>query len=448
MRAYPNITIAGILIVVLGLASFQGSRVTTLRESEAFYRWVVAAATSERLFQDLDSEYADSKLYAAFLETTDEDVAALAADPENDWQLWQLSRTGKAEEVREQFLDYARNRELRYATNIAYVDTLAGDVNIFNVMFGFRKVAANFIWLQVDRYWHQGMMHRMIPLMWTCVKLDPNFVDAYLLGGWHLAYNVTARMLDTPQTLREWNPTWEACVGEKEAYYYTAIDFLKDGIRHNPRNYKLYFDLGFGIYFQKLEEYDNAVKYLAEAVRQPHERWVPRMLYRSLELNGQFEEALMGWETYQERFQETTDVPERSIRRNRGLMIEHGGYRLLEEARNAEGPESAQLRAQAEEKLAEARAIWEFMAEPYSDARLLIMDAHALAEEGRYLEAVSFLDKARYEVGSLWNEASDLIIEYKQLGNIPLSISERKAVLRNLEGEDCRGKPASTMIES
>lgn len=442
MRAYPNLSIALIFAVVIAIASFQGSRVTQLRESEAFYRWVIAAATNERLFQDESEEYSDDELYRAFLDVAQADVAALASDPENDWELWQLVTATEAGPVREQFLDYARSRDLRFATNIAYADALAGEVGVFNMLFGFRKVAANFIWLQVDRYWHQGMMHRMIPLMWTCVKLDPNFIDAYLLGAWHLAYNVTAKMPTTPQSLREWNAEWQACVGEKEAFYFTAIDFLKDGIRHNPRNYKLYFDLGFGIYFQKLEDYDSSVKYLSEAVRQPHERWVPRMLYRSLELNGQYQEALMGWEAYQERFQETTDVPERSILRNRGLMEEHAGYDLLEAAA-ANPAEADGLRAEAAQHLSEARRIWEGMAEPYSDARLMIMDAHALAEEGRYLEAISFLDKARYEVGSLWNEASDLIIEYKQEGNIPLSISERKAVLRNLEGEDCRGKPAA-----
>ena len=37
-------------------------------------------------------------------------------------------------------------------------------------------------------------MHRMLPLMKTCVTLDPGFVDAYLLGAWHMAYNATASM--------------------------------------------------------------------------------------------------------------------------------------------------------------------------------------------------------------------------------------------------------------
>ena len=30
--------------------------------------------------------------------------------------------------------------------------------------------------------------------------LDPQFVDAYLIGAWHLAYNATARMPDLAST--------------------------------------------------------------------------------------------------------------------------------------------------------------------------------------------------------------------------------------------------------
>ena len=121
----------------------------------------------------------------------------------------------------------------------------------------------------MDRYWHKGMLYRMLPLMKTVVMLDPNFVDAYLVGSWHLAYNATAKMLDTPWPLREWDPELQACVGEKERYYHLAIQYLKDGIRKNPRDYRLYFDLGFCVYKEKMEDYENAVLYLSEAIRHP-----------------------------------------------------------------------------------------------------------------------------------------------------------------------------------
>ena len=200
---------------------------------------------------------------------------------------------------------YARAQKLYYAKDIQYAQAQASGVSIFNLFFGFRKVAANFVWIQVDRYWHMGLIYRMYPSMLTCVALDPNFVDAYLLGAWHMAYNHTAKMPDTPAPMKEWDENFGACVGQKERLYYIAIDFLKDGIRNNPRNYKLYFDLGFAIYKIKLKDYENAVRYLSEAIRQPHDRWVPRQLYICKEMNGQYEEAVAGWQDYMKRFPES-----------------------------------------------------------------------------------------------------------------------------------------------
>ena len=130
----------------------------------------------------------------------------------------------------------------------------------FSICFsGSEKSRRNLIWIEVDRFWHQGNMYRMITLMRTCVALDPHFIEAYLIGAWHLGYNATAKMQDTPWPRREWDDRYNVCLGEKERFYYYAIDFLKDGIRRNPRNYKLYFDLGFSLYKQKLEDYPNAV---------------------------------------------------------------------------------------------------------------------------------------------------------------------------------------------
>jgi hypothetical protein len=64
-----------------------------------------------------------------------------------------------------------------------------------------------------------------------------------------------------------------------------------------------------------------------------------------------------------------------------------------------------------------------------------------LANTGRYPEAVAVLDKARWQSGEYFDELSDLIIAYKQKGNIPLSLSEEKAVLRRAEGTRCPGMP-------
>ena len=67
-----------------------------------------------------------------------------------------------------------------------------------------------------------------------------------------------------------------------------------------------------------------------------------------------------------------------------------------------------------------------------------------LAEKKRFHEAVGLLDRARYESNAIWWEACDLIIEFKQRGGLPLSVSEKKAVLRAEQGETCQGMPEET----
>lgn len=433
MRPGPSYLVPAAIAALLAIGALQGRHIDHLRESEALYRWVFATATNIRLFEGDDEEYRDRELFDRINAQAPGDLIAMVSDGEQDWEIWNLVRGRELDGERAAFLEHVRNRELLFAQGIDVIEAQASGVNLFNLFIGFRKVAANFLWLQVDRYWHAGMMFRMIPLMRTCVTLDPQFIDAYLLGAWHLAYNATARMGETPPAEKEWHPVHQVCVGQKERYYYEAVDFLRHGIRNNPRNYKLYFDLGYAVYRNKLEDYENAVRYLSEAVRHPHERWVPRQLYGALELNGQYREALAGWEEYLEQFPDH-EVAQRFILRNRGLILEEEAARLLE-AGDEEG---------AAERMRRAREVWEEMYDPYADGRILIMDARSLAREGRYIEAIALLENARQAVSSLFMEASDLIIEYKQLAGIPLSVSEQKALLRDELQAPCQGQPPET----
>jgi hypothetical protein len=441
-----------LLLVLVVLAAFQGDRVQKLREAELFYRWILAAGANERLFADNNTEYADKPLFedvsAAFDKAAQnaEKIDLRANEQANDKRIWAVARSEELKPQRQQFLTLLHGKKLMYAKNIDYAQAEAGGVNVFNLFFGFRRVAANFVWLQVDRFWHQGMMYRMIPLMRTCVALDPNFVEAYLLGSWHLAYNVTAKMVDTPMPLRKWSAKYQACVGEKETYYYLAIDFLKDGVRNNPRNYKLYFDLGFSVYKNKLSDFANAVKYLSEAVRQPHERWVPRQLYICEELNGQYEDALAGWQDYENRFKNSVsadDTAPRFIKRNQALIYEKQMDKAKAEAQAATDPAIAEAKKrEAGELKHKALDIWSSMPEGFATYRLARLNAADLAEQSRYLEAIAILDKARWDEPSNFDEISDIIMDLKQKGNIPLSVSERKAILRKQEGGvDCPGKP-------
>lgn len=463
MKHLHSLFVLFLILIAFAAGTLLNTRLTYLRESEAFYRWIQAAAVNERFFQEESEQDYDQALYnrcAAVLDEMPEFASILDGNEANtaplttlsklagsyqDEKIWEFAKSDQAAPVRNDFLALVGERKLRFAKDIQYADAQAGGVSVFNLFFGFRKVAANFVWLEVDRYWHQGNTYRMITLMRTCVALDPQFIDAYLIGAWHLAYNATARMPDTPWPQREWQPRYRKCLGEKERFYYVAADFLKDGIRKNPRNSKLYFDLGFSIYKQKLEDYANAVKYLAEAVELPHEQYVPRQLFLCQELNGQYEDAMRGWEDYAKRNLDSDVVQEvapRFIARNKGLILEKHATELRKKAKaTSDKAVAEQLNAEANEYWEQAREVWKNLDDPFGEGRKLRMEALDMRNAGRYLEAIAFLDKARWEASDLFNEFSDLIIDIKQEAGIPLTISEKKAVIRKSEVGICAGMP-------
>lgn len=503
MKKHPNLFLGLLIAASLAVATLQGWRVTHLRESTLFYRWIISAAAQTRNFggnlenvagpeesEDPNKprvEYMDNELFAEVVDRfeTDSSVPDLPAGPDDldangqprpklvrmveqvvqdveqdqeeaaqgadetagpselgegkgiwDDTIWRAATSDRLAPQRAAFLKYRGEKRLAssgtsFGREQIYTVAQTPDdptVSMTNMFFGFRKMAANLLWLQVDKYWHAGHLHRMVPLMKTTVALDPEFVDAFLLGAWHLGYNATAQMPDTPEPLKRYDPRHQARVGDKESLYYEAIDFLKDGIRKNPRNYKLYFDLGFSLYELKLNDYAHAVQYLGEAMRYKHDRWVPRQLAIAQQKNGQYADALAGWKAYYEKYP-TNPNAARFIKTNETLIIEEEADKAAE----------AGDEARANELRTRARQLWQELADqeqdPYALMRLRRMDALDLARQGRYYEATGLLDQARYETLTYFDDISDLMIKIKKQGGLPLYLSEKMYLARKAEAD-------------
>lgn len=496
MKSFPNLRIALLLAAVLFLGALQGRKAEYLRNAELFYRWTMSSAEQLRIENRIGRDFItegtekiekkDEELFdeiATIAQTVLPDVplvegdqnpdgetysrlVRLVYDGNHDKAIWNLLTSDAMETTRATFLDYHRNEiisSIASQVDMSGVYERGASVNLANIFFGFRKVAANLIWLKVDTFFHQGETHRLMPLMKTCVTLDPNFVEAFSLGAWHIAYNETAHMMDTPEKLKEWRPSYGEYLGEKEIFYYRAVNFLKEGTHKNPREYRLYYDLGYTIYAQKLEDHAEAVKYLTAAIHHRHDRWVPRMLYRSLMLNEEHEKAIAGWTDYLAKHADTLSAPtaRKFIVRNQGHLAERESRKLLaaaevdrEEAKAAldEGNTAlaAELEKKVEEKTASAeeynkkakeswtRMMGEDMDPGFALTKLHILRAQDYAATGRYYEAKALLEVARWETPSMFDEISDIIIDYKQKGGIKLSHSEQKHVIRKREAEEIR----------
>ena len=487
-----------LFIILLTISAIQGNRLNALQESEAFYRWMISASSLTRLGDPLEPDASikdsmDDELFAQLVPLTESILPDYEVDPEfdvndagepnsrilravrsgDDDTIWEIAQSAELDELKQEFIGYQARHQIQSSgsqfgfsdlytnTNAANATSSVQGVGLTNMFFGMRTLAANFLWLKVDTYWHSGELHRMIPLMHTCVALDPHFVDAYLLGAWHLAYNVTSQIAETPEIDKEYSEKYKKRLGKKDFFYYSATDFLKGGIRNNPRDYRIYFDLGYSIYELKLSDHVNAIRYMDEAIRHKHDRWVPRMLNRSLMLNGQYEDALAGWDDYLITFPDNTNAI-RFIKINNAYLHDAIADEATEckqlalDAQKSFLEQAASNPSQAEKLQAEAQkasdfaqemddlakkeynagmAIWIKLAtesenDTLAAGRIARTQASKLRSQGRYLDAIAELDIIRWEDLQFFEEASNMIIEIKKEANIPFTVSEQMELLR------------------
>lgn len=108
-----------------------------------------------------------------------------------------------------------------------------------------RTTIASFLWLKVDSYGHFDVcVSEYLPLVRMVASLDPTFIDAYTLGGYWLCEKMKGHADD-------------------------GIALLKEGIRHNEGDEKLYqihFELGWQLHFRK-EQYEEAAEQFYQALK-------------------------------------------------------------------------------------------------------------------------------------------------------------------------------------
>ena len=148
-----------------------------------------------------------------------------------------------------------------------------------------RALIADLLWIRVDDYHHHGQHYKILPLLTTVTSLQPKFIVAWTIGGWHMAFNIYHEA-KTPE--------------EKEKWLKEGIDFLKKGIIKNPDVYYIYFETAW-IYFFKVHDYANAINYLKRAARHEHPQFVEHVLAHAYERNGQYQKSLEVWESIEER---------------------------------------------------------------------------------------------------------------------------------------------------
>jgi len=68
---------------------------------------------------------------------------------------------------------------------------------------GFKGLAADLLWLNIEEYWHTGQHYKLLPLLESIAWLQPTYITVWAVGGWHMSYNIYAQVEQPKAELKE-----------------------------------------------------------------------------------------------------------------------------------------------------------------------------------------------------------------------------------------------------
>ncbi len=124
---------------------------------------------------------------------------------------------------------------------------LSPDQMLF-ALSGFREMVAGILWVRADAFFDSGNYDAILPIIRLVTLLDPNEIDVYATGMWHIGYNFT----DEEQR-------------SDRRYIPSALALGKEGAAKNPNTYELFFETGWMWYHKIDDDYENAVSWFEKA---------------------------------------------------------------------------------------------------------------------------------------------------------------------------------------
>ncbi len=156
---------------------------------------------------------------------------------------------------------------------------LRSDTAIKKLSLGYDSLLADIYWTRAIQYYgaRAGTRHADWSLLWPLLDittaLDPHLIVAYRFGAIFLS------------------ETGDAGAGRADL----AVELVKRGIAANPKQWRLYTDLGF-LYYWRLGDYtDAAATYLAGSKNLEAPLWVKIMAARIADKGGSIETSRMIW---------------------------------------------------------------------------------------------------------------------------------------------------------
>ena len=184
-----------------------------------------------------------------------------------------------------------------------------------------KRLSLGYTGLLADIYWTRAVQyfgsHHVVaakdynllsPLLEITTALDPKLIVAYQFG---------ANFLE---------PKPPAGAGQPDK----AVALVEYGIRNNPDNWKLYYELGFIYFYMEPKDYAKAAEAFERGAKVPHAHpFLPVLAARMAQHAGEFDTARMLWRT---TYESTKDpqIQRNAVEHLQALRVDEDVTRLEE----------------------------------------------------------------------------------------------------------------------
>lgn len=265
---------------------------------------------------------------------------------------------------------------------------------ILGAFTGFRQVVAGLLWVRADSFFHQGNYDAILPLIRMITWLDPNWLDVYATGGWHLMYNFT----DTDQR-------------SDRRYLVPGLALLNEGIANNPDVYDIYKEKGWNN-FDKVKDFAEAAAAYRAALKTKNAdiTQVMHALGHSLERAGDIDGSIAEWDIAVKRHLEKAAAtgepysPESQGAKNAAKNLSLMKIRKAVRVQNTQPPVDAQFSIKVkrlDSRVLEVSGNFNLLGTlggPYFDAGTFDKDEVNVVKIGRGIIADGPRDGARVEI--------------------------------------------------
>jgi hypothetical protein len=116
---------------------------------------------------------------------------------------------------------------------------------------GFRGLIANALWIRANDLQNDGKYFEMVQLADWITKLEPTFVQVWIVQAWNMAYNISVNFPDAADRWR---------------WVQRGIELLRDdGLRYNPKEALIYRELAWFFQHKIGQNLDDAHNYYKQS---------------------------------------------------------------------------------------------------------------------------------------------------------------------------------------